>query len=309
MKKLFVALTMLLVFCALPAFAQLFPQRADVSIVKLKPMTFHGKKISIYGIVSNAQMRENIDPLDAYRWEFDLTDASKETIHVLAKKSAPPNGSIKKIVGVIDASQPAPILTLVVSPNLWLIIALVMLIILAVVLVVQLTRNSERGGDPPPPPPPPLTCSSCGTPIDATAAFCEACGQPVGAGGTISTGDQRRDNRTHIFRPPLANLTVVAGIGAPHGTQYALSKEQKLKIGRDQGTDIPVDDEYASKEHAVIWWQDGSFYVQDEASSNGTLVNGQRITRQALQDNDSIQIGNTKFVFKAIAMANEPAVL
>jgi len=308
-RLLFVALAMLLVFCVLPASAQSFAPRADISIIKLKPMNFHGKTVKVYGIISNAQMRENIDPLDQYRWEFDVTDASKETLHVLAKKNAPANGIIKNVTGtiIVDASQ-VPIMQLRTGGPIGLIIALIVLVMLAVVLVVQLARKPEATSpviddtiSAPPPLPSATTCSNCGALLDPTAAFCEACGQRV-----------RGSSRDTIVIPPggaLANLTVVAGVGARHGTQHSLSKEQKLKIGRGPGVNIEIDDEYASKEHAVIWWQDGSFYVQDEASSNGTLVNGQRITRQELKDNDSIQIGNTKFVFKAIAMANQPALL
>lgn len=86
---------------------------------------------------------------------------------------------------------------------------------------------------------------------------------------------------------PLADLTVVEGEGSRQGTKLNLRKDRQ-KIGRRDDMDIRLADETVSREHASIWWQDGSFFIQDEASASGTMVNGQKVTRQALMDNDVI---------------------
>ena len=52
-----------------------------------------------------------------------------------------------------------------------------------------------------------------------------------------------------------------------------------------------------SEEHAVVSWTEGQCFIQDAASTNGTMVNGQKITRQALAHGDEIQVGNTKLKF------------
>ena len=55
------------------------------------------------------------------------------------------------------------------------------------------------------------------------------------------------------------------------------------KIGRSQGPLKPKSDNaifecrVLSRNHAQIWYQDGSFYLKDTGSSNGTFVNGKKI--------------------------------
>jgi len=42
------------------------------------------------------------------------------------------------------------------------------------------------------------------------------------------------------------------------------------------------------------------FYVQDLASANGTFVNGLRVVRQVLHDEDRIVVGQATLVFKQL---------
>jgi pSer/pThr/pTyr-binding forkhead associated (FHA) protein len=100
---------------------------------------------------------------------------------------------------------------------------------------------------------------------------------------------------------PIADLVVVDGPGGRQGTRIGLRAGQQ-KIGRDpERAEILLHDETISREHALIWQQDGSFYLQDENSTAGTFVNGNRITREALNDGDEITLGKTKLVFRSVA--------
>jgi len=54
---------------------------------------------------------------------------------------------------------------------------------------------------------------------------------------------------------------------------------------------------YTSRKHASIEVRDGSYFVQDLGSTNGTFVNGQRLaprTEQALKDGDVIEFGKAE---------------
>ena len=63
-------------------------------------------------------------------------------------------------------------------------------------------------------------------------------------------------------------------------------------IGRDAGNDIPLPDEAASARHATLALEDGEWWIEDLGSTNGTLVNGTRITRrERLRAGDEIAIG------------------
>ena len=75
-----------------------------------------------------------------------------------------------------------------------------------------------------------------------------------------------------------------------------------LRIGRHPDNDIYIDDKVVSVEHAVIEVvedpdQKGSneYYIRDLGSTNGTYVNGKKITRKKLHNNDLMRIGLITF--------------
>ena len=74
-----------------------------------------------------------------------------------------------------------------------------------------------------------------------------------------------------------------------------------ITIGRSQDNDIVVNDVKVSRNHLQIVQDDnGNCSVVDLSSSNGTFVNGQRITgRIRLHPNDIVQIGNTKLPWQS----------
>ena len=49
-----------------------------------------------------------------------------------------------------------------------------------------------------------------------------------------------------------------------------------------------------SRAHAAIGFDATGFYVEDLGSTNGTLVNGSRVTKQPLKCDDEIQMGKLR---------------
>lgn len=67
-----------------------------------------------------------------------------------------------------------------------------------------------------------------------------------------------------------------------------------VSVGRSSDADIVLDDPYASEFHFRIVVQDGAVVLSDLGSTNGTYVNGRRVTvPTTLGKGDSIQVGNT----------------
>lgn len=91
--------------------------------------------------------------------------------------------------------------------------------------------------------------------------------------------------------------TIEASLSLEHGPQpnlrFPLVKDQST-IGRSAGNDLVLADPEISRRHARLVRQPGYFAIEDMGSTNGTFVNGQRISRlTALQHGDAIDLGDT----------------
>ena len=98
--------------------------------------------------------------------------------------------------------------------------------------------------------------------------------------------------------PRGARLMVVAAgdSGYAEGRQFPL--QAVTTLGRDLGNDIVIADSYASAYHARVERQsDNRFWLVDVGSSNGTLLNGQRVRPNdpmLLDPGDVISIGKVQ---------------
>lgn len=67
-------------------------------------------------------------------------------------------------------------------------------------------------------------------------------------------------------------------------------------VGRKRGVcDVYIDRSSVSKLHCVIVKTDGLLFIRDLGSTNGTKVNGQRVTRGALLPGDELAFANARF--------------
>jgi len=79
--------------------------------------------------------------------------------------------------------------------------------------------------------------------------------------------------------------------------QYTITKEETT-IGRGAGCDIVIDNSGVSRHHAVIKEKDGTFFVEDKGSTNGTFIKGEKIGMKEIKNGDIIQILNYAIIFK-----------
>ena len=77
--------------------------------------------------------------------------------------------------------------------------------------------------------------------------------------------------------------------------EYELSKE-RTSIGRSPDNDIHLDDPTVSGKHAVIIHGDETF-LEDLKSTNGTKLNGNKVSRMQLFNRDLVSIGRHELEF------------
>jgi len=73
----------------------------------------------------------------------------------------------------------------------------------------------------------------------------------------------------------------------------------RLTLGRHTQNDIHLTDREVSKFHAMIERRGNFFFLRDLKSSNGSFVNGHRVSDAQLEDGDEILLGNSWFIFRA----------
>ncbi|MDQ2649000.1 MAG: FHA domain-containing protein [Actinomycetota bacterium] len=89
--------------------------------------------------------------------------------------------------------------------------------------------------------------------------------------------------------PPTLKLLAPADV---RGRTFPLTDE--ITVGRAAGCQVTIEDTYASQLHARVFQRDGTIYVEDLGSTNGTYLNRRKVTGpMVVQRGDKLQIGNT----------------
>ena len=97
-------------------------------------------------------------------------------------------------------------------------------------------------------------------------------------------------------RPVGKDACLVVIYGLELGRKYNLDQANVI-IGRSSKSDVQIDQESVSRNHAKIINTGKSIILRDLGSTNGTYVNDQLIDEYVLRDGDFIKIGRTIFKF------------
>lgn len=120
---------------------------------------------------------------------------------------------------------------------------------------------------------------------DPGAALAGADGD--GAGGPVAVPPPP------VARPQALHQLVIVSPAERAGQRYQLGNELTLGRGSGCGVSLPADT-FASGLHARVFRRDGEYFVEDLGSTNGTLLNGQKVTAPvALRGGDRLQVGKT----------------
>jgi hypothetical protein len=83
----------------------------------------------------------------------------------------------------------------------------------------------------------------------------------------------------------------------PRTARLALPTREQVTIGRSRASSCVVSDPSVSRAHAVVRFVDGTWWVRDAGSTNGTYVNGWRITGETeIRPGDEVAFGAVRFV-------------
>jgi hypothetical protein len=87
--------------------------------------------------------------------------------------------------------------------------------------------------------------------------------------------------------------------GKYQGGEFPLEEKREIIVGRSSDLDMVLVEEMVSRRHARIQLVDGSVNIDDLGSTNGTFVNGERVTHAELQEGDRVLIGSN--ILKVVA--------
>ena len=96
--------------------------------------------------------------------------------------------------------------------------------------------------------------------------------------------------------PPVPAYLIVHRDGGPP-LRFDLGAPL-ISIGRGAENDLILDDAQVSRHHCQLKLQQGAYSLTDMGSTNGSYVNGQRISEIALGPGDIIELGGTRIEFQ-----------
>ncbi|MEO5703713.1 MAG: DUF3662 and FHA domain-containing protein [Candidatus Limnocylindrales bacterium] len=117
----------------------------------------------------------------------------------------------------------------------------------------------------------------------------------------VTISDEHADGGTRVFEVPVVRAPeVVIEVREPGRAARRIPVSgAPIRIGRAPECELVLRDSRVSRRHARLHARDGVLVLTDLGSSNGTRVNGHRVTELVLGAGDQIQVGDTSLVVEA----------
>jgi pSer/pThr/pTyr-binding forkhead associated (FHA) protein len=94
--------------------------------------------------------------------------------------------------------------------------------------------------------------------------------------------------------------------GKYQGGEYSLQDARDLVIGRSSDLDMVLIEDMVSRKHAKITLQDGAITIADLGSTNGTIVNGEKVKKAQLKEGDRVLIGTSILKLVTVQRSAQP---
>ena len=127
-----------------------------------------------------------------------------------------------------------------------------------------------------------------------------------GSGGETITGDKygaqpESANQTIIMNKKKEALAWLVRIDKGRIVKKVRLKEGDNLIGKSSRSEIVIDEEEVSEEHAKIIKTGKDYKIIDVGSLNGTYLNDTKVkSPKKIEDQDEVKFANIKFIFKRI---------
>jgi len=263
-----------------------------------------GRALRRLALITRGELVERLD-----RFPEQLTPAV-ETARAgvaadLAAAAPPPPEAPAQAPQV--ASTPTVVTPAWVAPVLALLAALGLGLLVALWLALR-RREPER-----------RACDRCGSPLEPWETSCSRCQiaeleevlrtQQVAAPATPVEAEHVALDPEVFRKSPLPEglastlvldeePVLVARQRGRSARTYHLPKDRAFAVGRAPGVNsLQIDDPTVSGQHFRLVPKDGEFYVVDLDTTNGTMVNHERVKVRKLSSGDVIQAGAVQLEF------------
>lgn len=121
----------------------------------------------------------------------------------------------------------------------------------------------------------------------------------------LSADEQLPTGTLRVASQTAAGTVSWRGVVEIEGKRHPLTKGRTV-IGRGTDADITISDAGTSRRHVEILWDGERAMVRDLNSTNGTQLDGRKISEAPLPQDSVVTIGRTDIVFRVIAQASPP---
>jgi FHA domain-containing protein/von Willebrand factor type A domain-containing protein len=282
--------------------------------------------IAIYGIGVGKANRKSLERMAILTGGKYVDMSSAEPVReiesgIAAQKEVPKKEEARTVV----VQQPAPARATPVQsqpvqnvpeeqpstiPYKWILILLLGAVVLsgAIYLIARSYKSQER------------SCPTCGRQLEAYQTVCPNCSVADTKQTKLTsmpdvTSHENGDEPTPIPLELLQKKPVteemlsktfvlmetpmlVVRKGKNLGQSFSLNRSFPVSIGRSRVNEIRLDDITISAQHCRIIPENGRHILCDLNSTNGTFLNEKKVSRQLLNEGDTIRVGETQFLYK-----------
>lgn len=105
-------------------------------------------------------------------------------------------------------------------------------------------------------------------------------------------------SQTAVQAAPVRKSHAMLLLQTSGGPQPIPVESTTVSLGRGLSNDIILEDTRVSRHHAQLRYKARRFWLTDLGSTNGTFVNGERVSETALRDGDIVSLGGLELTFK-----------